>query len=389
MGGLIGQTALLTFTALRGIGRRRASAAVSIVSVAAMAGVMISLLAIREGTSILRPPSSQANEAIVLARGAADISQSSLSREAVATIMDAPGIRRTADGRPYAYASIVIPVDVLRRDGQRGAVNLAGYTGGWQLVDRDVQTVAGRPYRPALRELMVSEPVRAMFHGLDLGDRITLHGTQWTVAGVFASSDSQADSFLRTDAATVMAAFGRNTFAQVNVRLESAGAFKVFAGALTHNPAISVDVKTVGEQYELTFGGLRRVLTYIAWFIGGVMACGAVCGSLNSLYASVDSRRHEIATLRALGFNAVPIVASTLIEGMLIALPGALLGGGLALLAFNGDWVNSGSLIFKLSVTPYLLGLGVSWALAIGLIGASLPALRAAGLPVADALRAS
>jgi putative ABC transport system permease protein len=387
MGSVLRQTALLTLSGLRSLDQRRAVALVTIVSVTAVVCVLISLLAIREGTSIFRP--TRADEAIVLSRGASNVSQSTLSREAVATIVRAPGIKKSTEGHLYAYASTVISVDALRRDGKRGAVNLAGYTQGWERVDGEVKVVVGRRYRTAVREIMVSESIRKMYRGFDLGEHIMLHGTQWTVVGVFAPSDSRADGLLLADAETVNAAFGRNTFGQVKVRLESPAAVALLADSLLDNPAVSVEVKTASEDFEQNFGRMRRLLTFVSYFIGAVMAAGAACGALNSLYVSVDSRRREIATLRALGFKNAPVVTSILIESMLLALPGALLGALLAWLLFNGNFVNSGALLFKLNVTPRLLVSGIGWGLVIGLIGGSLPALRAARLPIAAALRAS
>jgi putative ABC transport system permease protein len=387
MGSLVRQTALLMLSGLRSLDQRRAVALVTIVSVTAVVCVLISLLAIREGTSIFRPV--RADEAIVLSRGASNVSQSTLSREAVATIVQAPGIKKGRDGHPYAYASTVISVDALRRDGRRGAVNLAGYTQGWERVDGDVKVVAGRRYRAAVREIMVSEAIGKMYRGFDVGEHIILHGSQWAVVGVFAPWDSRADGLLLADAETVNAAFGHNAFGQVKVRLESPAAFELFAGSLVDNPAVSVEVKTASADFEQNFGGMRRLLTFVSYFIGAIMAAGAVCGALNSLYVSVDSRRQEIATLRAVGFRAGPVITSILIESVLLALPGALLGALIAWLLFNGNFVNSGALLFKLNVTPRLLLLGVGWGLMIGLVGGSLPALRAVRLPIAAALRAS
>lgn len=387
MGSVLRQTLLLTLSGLRSLGQRRAVALITLVSVAAVVCVLISLLAIREGTSIFRP--SRADEAIVLSRGASNVSQSTLSREAVATIAQAPGIKKSTEGHAYAYASTVISVDALRRDGKRGAVNLAGYTQGWERVDGEVKIVAGRRYRPAVREVMVSEAIRKMYRGFDIGERTKLHGTQWEVVGVFAPSDSRTDGLLLADAETVNSAFGRNAFGQVKVRLESPAAFKLFAASLLGNPVVSVEVKTASADFEQNFGGMRRLLTFVSYFIGAIMAAGAVCGALNSLYVSVDSRRQEIATLRAVGFKNGPVITSILIEGMLLALPGSLLGALIAWLLFNGNFVNSGALLFKLTVTPQLLVSGICWGLVIGLIGGSLPALRAARLSVAAALRAN
>ncbi len=389
MGSVLGQTALLTLTGLRSLAHRRIAALVTVISVTTVVGVLVSLLAIREGTNVFQPGSAGADEAVVLSRGASSSIESALSREEFTAIAQAPGVEKGADGRPDAYALTIVPVDALRRDGRRGTVNLMGFTVGWQRVDGGVKVLAGRLYRPALRELIVSEPLHKMYQGLDIGDHITLRGTQWTVVGVFTSSDALADGALCADAETVMSAFGRNTFSQADVRLASPAAFKVFADSLERNPAVAVEVKTLAQQFEQNFGSLRRFLTFISYFIGCVMASGAVCGALNSLYASVDSRQREIATLRAVGFNALPIIASVLIESTLLVLPGAILGTLVAWGLFNGNAIDTDSVVFKLRVTPHLLAVSVWWALAIGLIGGSLPALRAARRPVASALRAS
>jgi len=386
MGRMLTQTKLLTLSGLHSLTERSGVALVTSISVAAVVGVLISLLAIREGTSIFRP--ARADEAIVLSRGAGNVSQSAIGREAFAVIAEAPGVKKNPDGSPQAYASIVVSVDALRRDGKRGSVNLAGYTDGWRQVEGNGRVIAGRFFRPAVRELMVSESVRKMFRGFDVGERIALRGVQWTIVGVFDSGDSSADGFLQADAATVMSAFGRNSFSQVNVRLNSPSAFGIFAESLARNPTLAVDVRTAAEHFERSFGNMRRLLTFVAWFIGGLMAAGATCGALNSLYASVESRQAEIATLRALGFNAVPVVASILIESLLLALPGAALGALIAWRLFDGNFVGSSGLLFQLSVTPYLVALGVACGLAIGVVGGLMPALSAARRPVAEGLRA-
>jgi putative ABC transport system permease protein len=186
-----------------------------------------------------------------------------------------------------------------------------------------------------------------------------------------------------------MSAFGRTTFQQINVQLESPADIPRFKDSITANPSIEVDVKTLAQNFSDGFGQLNKLLNFVSYFVGAVMASGAVFGALNSLYASVDSRRREIATLRAIGFNSGPIILSVLIEGIVLSVPGAFLGALIAWLLFNGNVVNTQGLIFKLSVTPHLVVISIFWALSIGLIGGSLPALRAARLPVATALRAT
>jgi putative ABC transport system permease protein len=383
------QILALTVTGLRGIAERRGSSLVTVIGVTSVVGVLASLLSMREGVTTFGSGETGADNVVVMSRGASSIIDSVIGRDVVTVISDAPGVRRSAEGVPHVAAAAFVAVDAIRRDGTRGSVSLVGVTSGAALVEPDLRIVEGRKYRPAVHELIVSDALRRIFKGMNVGDRITLRGVEWEVVGVFVGKDSLSDSVLRADADTVMSTFGRNTFQQVNVRLESPGAYRAFSDALTRNPAIAVDVRTLAESRSAALGDLERLLNFVAWFIGGVMAAGAVCGALNSLYASVDARRQEIATLRAIGFGNAPIVLSLLIEGMVLALPGAIIGALIAWTLFDGDIVNTGGRVLTLTITPHVLVVCVGWALAIGLLGGSLPALRAARMPVATALRAS
>jgi putative ABC transport system permease protein len=383
------QTYALTATGLRSIGQRRASSLVTVVGVTTVVAVLCSLLAMSEGATIFTGSSAPPDQLVVLGRGAGAAPQSVLSRQAVLAAMDAPGVKHAPDGTPYATATSMVNVDAIKKDGTRSQTFLIGWTPGVKLVQPDVKIVEGRWYEPAVLEIIVSDPVRKMYEGMEIGDRITLRGTEWTVVGVFAGSDSLGDSVLRADADTVMSAFGRTTFQQVIVRLDSLADESMFRQALADNPSIDVEVKTTQETFQAGFGQLNLLIDFLAYFVGAVMASGAVFGALNSLYASVDARRRELATLRAIGFGGGPIVLSVLIEGIVLALPGAFLGAAIAWLFFNGNVVNPAGLIFRLTVTPHVVWVAVLWSLAIGLIGASLPALRAARVPVATALRAT
>lgn len=382
------QVLALTATGLRSVAERRGSSLVTVIGVTSVVGVLASLLSMREGVASIDGGSAGADRVVVQSRGATSLVESVLSREAVSAIADAPGIRRAPDGALYLAGSAFVSVDAIRRNGKRGSVWLVGVTPGAALVEADIRMLEGRAYRPAVHELIVSDSIRRIFRGMEVGSRINLRGVEWQVVGVFAGNDSANDSVLRADAETVMSAFGRNTFQQVDVRLESPTAYRAFADALSRNPAIAVDVKTLAESRSAALSDLERLLNFVAWFIGGVMAAGAVCGALNSLYASVDARRQEIATLRAIGFSNAPIVLSLLIEGMLLALPGAVIGALVAWTLFDGNVVNTEGRVFTLTITPRVLVDCVGWALAIGLLGGSLPALRAARMPVATALRA-
>jgi putative ABC transport system permease protein len=365
------QTLALTGAGLRSVGQRRGSSLVTVVGVTTVVAVLASLLAMSEGASIFTGAAARPDEVVVLGRGAASSTQSVLSRAAMLAAGDGPSVKHAPDGTPYTTASSMVNVDAIKKDGTRSQIFLVGWTPGVALV----------------HEVVVSDPIRKMYRGMDIGDHITLRGTDWAVVGVFAGNDSVGDSVLRADAETVMSTFGRTTFQQVLVILESPADIPTYKDAMESNPAVDVDVKTVAETFKASFGQLNNLLDFLAYFVGAVMASGAVFGALNSLYASVDSRRRELATLRAIGFNGGPIIASVLIEGMVLALPGAFLGAAIAWALFNGNVVSPAGLIFKLTVTPHVVWVAVVWSLVIGLIGASLPALRAARVPVATALR--
>jgi putative ABC transport system permease protein len=381
------QSFALTATALRSIAQRPGSSLVTVVGVTTVVAVLASLLAMSEGASIFTGESARTDELVVLGRGAAGTAQSVLSRDTMLVAGDAPYVKHAPDGTPYMTASTMVNVDAIKKDGTRGQIFLVGWTPGVTLVQPEVRVIEGRTYAPAVHEVIVSDPIRKMYRGMDIGDRITLRGTEWTVVGVFAGNDSVGDSVLRADADTVMSTFGRTTFQQVLVILDSTANISAFKQALADNPSIDVEVKTIAESFKATFGQLNSLIDFLTYFVGVVMASGAVFGALNSLYASVDSRRRELATLRAIGFNSGPMIVSVLIEGMALALPGAFLGAAIAWVLFNGHTVTPAGLIFKLTVTPHVVWQAVVWSLVIGLIGASLPALRAARLPVATALR--
>ena len=155
----------------------------------------------------------------------------------------------------------------------------------------------------------------------------------------------------------------------------------------------SVDVKREPEYFAKQSEQLTKMLNFVAYFVGGIMAVGAMFGALNTMYSAVSARSREIATLRAIGFGSGPVVFSVFAESLLLALIGGAIGAALAWLFFNGNAVstlgaNFSQVVFRLTVTPALILIGLWLALFIGLLGGLFPAIRSARLPVVDALRA-
>ena len=186
-----------------------------------------------------------------------------------------------------------------------------------------------------------------------------------------------------------MSTFNRNTYSSVSVRLQSPADYAAFREAVRANPALHLEAERESQVVEEGFKSLNAILNFAGYFVGTIMAVGATLGAVNSLYAIVDSRRRELATLRAIGFASGAIVLSILVESILWAIPGAFLGGALAWLLFNGLSASPFGYSFQLAVTPSLVVVGIVWALGMGLVGGLFPALRAARAHVTTALGAA
>jgi putative ABC transport system permease protein len=261
-------------------------------------------------------------------------------------------------------------------------------------IRRDVRIVAGRRFEPGRNEIIAGSAAASQFAGLDLGRTLRWGESVWTVVGIFDAGGTVAESEVWCDAAVLQPAYRRgSSFQVVYARLDSPEAFGAFKDALTVDPRLSVKVMRETEYYAEQATFLHALITNLGLGIAALMGVGAVFGALNTMYSAVAARTREIATLRALGFGGGPVVVSVLAESMVLALAGGVLGGLLAWAAFNGyqvatmNWQSFSQVAFAFQVTPGLLAQGMAWALGIGLIGGLFPALRAARLPVAQALR--
>jgi len=381
---------------LRSIPARYSTSLVIVVGIAAVVAVLISVLAMAKGFVETATRAGRDERAIVVGRGATSESQGGFSRDNAVTILNAPGIRKTPDGKPVASAEHLAFVLVPdKRTGRDSFVMVRGVGPEAFTLRPEMKIVAGRMFKPGLNELIVGRSAQTRLDGLNAGAHVSLPQGDWTIVGVFDSGRDAHESELLTDANTLIAAMRRGEFfSSTTVWLQDAGSFNTFKDSVTTNPTLQVDVKHEKTYFEDVSKPIGKLLTVIAYVIGGFMALGAMFGALNTMYSAISARSLEIATLRAIGFGAGPVVVSVFVEALLLALAGALLGAGIAWFFFNGNAVSTttgsspSQLTFSLNVTPSLIALGVSCAIVIGFLGGLFPALRAARRPVALALRA-
>ena len=383
------QSAALLRLNLGGLGARGGSAVTILIGVTCTVGVLVSMLAMGTGAHQQLVGYARDDTVVVTSRGSGGL-DSSVSRDEAAAVADLPGIATGSDGKPLIGHNAIVVIEGHRRGtGARVFFPLIGASPTVQTAMRpDMHFTDWRMLQPGLHELVASNSCVRTFTGFELGARRAVRGIDWTVVGHYDQGDSM-QCLVLADVETLMTAFGRNTFTEVIVRLKNPGDFDAFRAALEANPALHLQVKRERDAAEERFKGFRAILNFAAYFVGAIMALGATLGSVNSLYSIVDARRRELATLRAIGFGSGAIVVVTLVESMLLALPGALLGAAVAWLFFHGMAVSPFGVSFRLDVTPGLAEIGIAWALAMGFIGGLLPALRAARVPVTTALRAT
>lgn len=391
---MLKQTLAVTLMNLRAIPQRLGTSSVIVIGIAGVVAVLVSVLAMATGFHQTVANSGRDDRAIVLRGGSQAEVNSSIARDNLLTILDAPGVRKDAAGRPIGCGEIVTIVNLPKiDDGNLSNVTLRGSCGQLAALRPELKLIEGRLFEPAVRELIVGAGAAQQFRGVTLGSRISFRDSDWTVVGIFSSGGDAHDSELIADVDTVQSAFRRNLYQSVTALLDAPSSFAAFKDALTTNPTLTVDVKREPEYYAEQSKQLTKLLNFIAYFVGGIMAIGAMFGALNTMYSAVSSRAREIATLRAIGFGAVPVVISVFAEALLLALLGGALGAALAWLFFNGNAVstlgaNFSQVVFRLTVTPGIVVSGLWLALFIGLLGGLFPAVRAARLPVVDALRA-
>ena len=189
-------------------------------------------------------------------------------------------------------------------------------------------------------------------------------------------------------------AYNRGTsFQSVRARLTSTQALQAFKDTLTADPRLNVRVFTERQYYEEQSRTMTAIVGSVGIVIAVLMGLGAVFAAVNTMYSAVSTRSREIATLRALGFGAFPVVVSVLVESALIGVAGGVLGMTIAYFAFNGlqastlNFSSFSQITFAFTVTPQLAVQALVYALALGFLGGLFPSIRAARQPIVRGLR--
>ena len=379
---------------IRSVRARWTSAIVAVVGIAGTVGVFVAMLSLANGFRATLVSSGSPDNALIVRAGATSEMTSGVGLDAVKIIQDAPGIARGSDGPLVTPEAVLMAPIPLISTGTDANVELRGVSPNVLQIRKQVKIVQGRLFQPGLAEVIVGKNANKTYSGLTLGNKIHLGKMEWQVVGVFDAGGSAFDSEVWGDSHLFTAAYDRpDTFFQsATAHLTSPDALGKLKDALTSDPRLNVDVTREIDYYSKQSRVMTTMITVLGTFVAAIMAIGAVFGALNTMYSAVADRGKEIATMRALGFGGPAVVFSFLLEALLISFVGGVLGC-LAVLRLNGlttstiNFQTFSNLAFAFKIIPGLLAGGIIFALAMGALGGFFPAVRAARLPVATALR--
>ncbi len=390
---MLSQVFAITGMNIRSIPQRWAPSFVIVIGLAGVVAVFTALLAMATGFESTLKATGRA-DAVIIMRGGSDAElNSGLDRTQTDLIEQGAGIRTGADGRPQASAEMLVIAELIRKGDVKGGANITvrGVEPAAFTLRPQLKIISGRTFTPGLRELIVGSGVLKQFQGAEVGKIVRMRGSDWTVVGAFQSGDAH-DSELWTDINVARSTFGRTGASSVLAALDGPEGFDRLKSSLAADPRLTVDVVRERDYFSGQTKQFRQTIGFLAGVVTIIMALGAVFAALNSMYAAVAARGKEIATLRAIGFGGLPVLVSVMIEALLLALAGGILGALIAYVLFNNLSVstlgqNFTQVVFDFKVTPALVGRGLVIAIVIGMIGGLLPAIRAARMPVTTGLR--
>ncbi len=379
---------------VRSVRARWTSTIVAVLGIAGTVGVFVAMLSLARGFKATLVASGSPGNALIMRAGSSSEMMGGVTLDTVKVIQDAPGIARDVNG-PLVTQEVVgvMPVPLIST-GTDANVQIRGVGGNVMNIRKFVKMSQGRMFEPGLTELVAGKNASKTYSGLTLGNTLDMAGGHWKVVGIFDAGGSSFDSEIWCDSHVLNDILKRpaNIFQSVTVHMVSPDSFGALKDSLTADPRLNVDVTREIDYYAKQSTTMTTLITVLGGLVAAIMAIGAVFGALNTMYSAVAERGREIATMRALGFNASAVVFSFLVEALLISFIGGVIGC-LVVLPLNGlttstmNFQTFSNLAFAFKITPDLLVKGVVFALVMGVIGGLLPAVRAASLPVATALR--
>jgi ABC-type antimicrobial peptide transport system permease subunit len=318
-----------------------------------------------------------------------------VDRAQAAVVETQPEIAIGGNGLRLASKEVVVLITLPKRDSgvatnvtTRG-VGLAAFE-----LRPQLRIIEGRSFKPGSAEVIVGSSIAQRFEGAAVGSLLRFGGREWRVVGLFEAKGSAYDSEVWADADQLLQSFRRNAWSAVVARLADPATLPEIKARLENDPRLTLDVKAEREFFEDQSKALSNFISYLGLTLSVIFSVGAMIGAMITMYAAVANRTGEIGTLRALGFRRTSILATFLLEAVLLGVVGGIAGLMLAsLMQFihisTLNWQSFSELAFSFTLTPRIIVTSMMFAVLMGVIGGFLPAVRAARLSIVDALRAA
>lgn len=386
--------ALYTYS-LRNLLARRLTTALTAGGMAMVVFVFSAMLMLSAGVEKTLQETGSPDNAVLLRQGSKAEMESMVERSTSAIALSLPEVALAQDGTPLAASEVVVLVNLRKRDTGSPANVVVRGVGAHSLALRpQVQLVTGRMPRAGRPEVIVGASIARRFASTGLGESIRMGGRDWDVVGVFDAGQTGFSSEIWGDAEQLMAAFRRSVYSVVIASMKTEASFDPFAARVSDDPRLHLDVKRETRFYAEQAEMMAKFLRILGIALPGLFSLGAVLGGMITMHAAVAGRIREIGTLRALGFQQRDILFAFVVESLLLGGIGGALGVGLASLLHSVsistvNFQTFSELAFSFALTPAIGCGGVSFGLAMGLVGGVLPAFRAARQDIVAALRAT
>ncbi|MCH7817016.1 MAG: ABC transporter permease [Proteobacteria bacterium] len=389
----LSQVISISLMNLRNIPQRWGPSIVIVVGIAGVVTVLVAMLAMAKGFETTLQSAGHDDRVIVMSAGSESEMTSGLTIEQANIIENKPGILRIE--RNSLMAREIYVIADIRKRGSSTSANLPmrGIDENSSRIRSEMTIVAGRDLEFGRFEIIAGESAASQFQGLEIGNSVPIRGADWEVVGLFSTGGSVFESEVWVDQQILGASLNRGPgFSSVTVQLQSPQDFDAFVASLESDRRLPVNAVRESEYYAGQSENLTQLITIFGYAVAAIMAIGAIFAALNTMYSAVATRSVEIATLRALGFGRAPIVISVMLEALLLALLGGVVGSVLTYFVFNGYTVSTlgdsfSQVSFDFRVTSDLLMQGIVGSCILGILGGLLPAVSAARQPITVALR--
>ena len=389
MRSLLLQVAAVTLMNLKSLPQRLWLSLSTVVAVALVVIVLLAFLAMGNGFQRTLASAGAEDVAVILRGGSQSEVNSVVTRDQVRLVEEAPGVAKNSDGQPLVSAELYLVVDGVKRSSQTKAnLPLRGIGQEGAAVRKGITIVAGRMFAAGSSEIVVGKALLREFEGFELGQTVTFGTGRWIVVGLFEAEGSVFESEIWADLPVVQSFFKRdNVFQTVRARLDNPAALDGLRQYVDTDPRLKLEAKSEAAYFAEQASRTSDLIHKLGWPLAIAMAFGALAGALNTMYSAVAVRATEIATLRAIGFGGLSAFVGTLVESLILAAIGGLIGAAATLLIFDGLSASTlgasfTQVVFRFQLTPALAAEGVILALVVGLIGGLFPAIRAARTPI-------